>query len=242
MSLGLGLGLGVNKTAKILAESFLPTQVDNLELWLKNGEAIAVERWEDSSGNANHAVQSTADNQAAVSEGGLDFTAANEHFYTISDIAIAERGSVNVFAVVEFNTNASNRTIVGTGTNADFMELQNQTTIRFHFDNAGGAEKIQFGTAHFVADAKLLLHSERISGATGTLNTQIDGSTVTGTNTAGDGADPGAFTIDRIGARNGDRFFNGKILELLIYKNDAADMQDSDIILVNDYLTTKFSL
>jgi hypothetical protein len=243
MSLGLGLGLGVNKTAKILADSFLPTQINNLELWLMNGQSLAVNRWGDESGNSNHASQGTSANQATIADGGLDFRAASEHFYTLADdIVIAERGSVNIFAVVEFATNANKRSIVGTGANQDFMEIFDKNTLRFHFDNSGSAEKIQFSTDHFVDQAKVLIHSERIFGATGTLNTQINGSTVTGTNTAGDGADPGTFTIDRIGTRNGDRFMNGKILELLIYKNDAADMDDADIVLVNDYLTTKFSL
>ena len=34
----------------------------------------------------------------------------------------------------------------------------------------------------------------------------------------------------------------GTIFELLIYKNDAADMADADIVLVNDYLKTKHGL
>ena len=240
MSLGLGIGINYQE---FLDEGFLPTQVDNLQLWLKNGESVSAASWGDQSGNSRHATQSTPDNQAAVSEGGLDFTATHEEFNELaSDIAIAERGSVNIFAVVEFDTNADKRSIVGTGTSADFMEIFSKNTLRFHFDNAGSSEKIQFSTDYFVDAAKVLIHSERISGATGTLNTQINGSTVTGTNTAGDGADPGAFTIDRIGTRNGDRFMNGTILELLIYKNDAGDMADSDIVLVNDYLTSKFSL
>lgn len=235
--------MGISKAGTSLEEVFLPTQVDNLQLWLKNNVSVDVANWADQSGNGNDATQGTSANQAAVSNGGLDFTASSENFYELdTDIVIAERGSVNVFAVVYFNNNANKRTIVGTGTGADFMEIFDKQTIRFHFDNAGSAEKIEFSTNHFVNGATILLHSERISGATGTLNTQINGSTVTGTNTAGDGADPGAFTIDRIGTRNGDRFMNGKILELLIYKNDDRDMDNADIVLVNNYLTTKFSL
>jgi hypothetical protein len=238
----IGLGLGISKAGSV-SEVFYPTSVSNLELWLKNGESIAVEEWQDQSGNSNHATQEEAGNQATIANGGFDFRADNEHFYELtSEIAVVQRGSVNVFAVVYFDSNASNRTIVGTGTSADFMELQSKNTIRFHFDNTGAAEKIQFGTDYFADGETVVIHSERISGTTGTLNTQINGTSVHGTNTAGDGADPGAFAIDRIGTRNGDRFMNGKILELIIYTADATDMANADIVSVNNYLMTKFSL
>ena len=238
------LGLGNNIMTSSVTSEFLPTDIANLQMWLQNGVGVAVGQWDDSSGNSNHVTQESSGNQAAVSNGGLAFTAENEDQYVFtSDIEIAERGSVNIFAVIELGGTVSNRTLVGTGANADFMEFLDEDTIRFHFDNSGGAEKIDFGSAIFAADNKFLIHHERIQGATGTLNTQIDGSTVSPSGfAAGDGADAGAFVLDRIGARNDDRFMEGTIFELLIYKNDAADMADADIVLVNDYLKTKHGL
>ena len=47
--------------------------VTQLQLWLKNGVGVAVGQWDDSSGKGRDVIQGTADNQAAVSGGGLDF-------------------------------------------------------------------------------------------------------------------------------------------------------------------------
>jgi len=233
----LGLATGITNTSY----QWQPTFVDGMELWLRNGVGVAVAKWDDSSGNDNHAEQETGGSQATISNGGLDFDGSDDTYLLGADIVIAAQGSVNIFAVVNLD-DATTNTIVGTGGNADFMEFQNKSTIRFHFDATASPEKINFGTDIFDAGTKFLVHQERISGSTGTLSTQINGSTVTPSGFTGDGADPAAFTLDRIGSRNNDRFLNGELLELLIYKNDSADMTDSNISKINNYLLNKHGL
>ena len=54
----LGLGNSITGGAA-LEDTFLPSQVSDLSLWLDNGVGITAARWDDSSGNNNHIVQST---------------------------------------------------------------------------------------------------------------------------------------------------------------------------------------
>jgi len=237
----LGLGNSIISGAA-LQQAFVPTSVSNLELWLQNGVNVGVALWGDQSGNSNDIEQGVSGNQASESNGGLDFDGTDDFYTLTSGIAVAQRGSVNVFAVVNLDDDTTN-TVVGTGTTADFFEMQNATTLRFHFDNTASPEKIVYAAGTFSSGSKMLIHVEREGGATGPVNVQKNGSTVSRVSTVGDGADSGAFTIDRIGERNSDRNLNGELLELLIYKDDTgSNMAGSDVVLVNNYLTSKHGL
>ena len=83
------LGLGNSITGGSALDEFTPASINNLALWLKQGTGITsdggtpdkVSKWNDSSGNDNHATQSTSGNQAdLVGTGtgvGLDFERDN---------------------------------------------------------------------------------------------------------------------------------------------------------------------
>ena len=49
------LGLGNSITSSEIYDRFTPTQIANLKLWLQNGVGNTAARWDDSSGNSNHA-------------------------------------------------------------------------------------------------------------------------------------------------------------------------------------------
>ena len=82
----IGLGLNgdgcryVYKDLKAVTEN---DQAVNLSLWLQNGVGLESDgsKWADSSGNANHAIQDTAENRATVSGGGLDFEETDSAHY-----------------------------------------------------------------------------------------------------------------------------------------------------------------
>ena len=76
--MGLGLGLGLTQGSYI---SFIPTDISNLAVWFQNGVGVTAAKWDDSSGNNNHATQSTEANQADVSGGGLDFEQSDDDHY-----------------------------------------------------------------------------------------------------------------------------------------------------------------
>ena len=50
-------------------------------------------------------------------------------------------------------------------------------------------------------------------------------------------ANPGEIVFSTLGTRNTDRFFDGHIYEVLVY--DTADLTDSEITKINNYLTNK---
>ena len=72
--LGLGFGSSISPDRK----SWSPNDIGGLSLWLKHNTAIAVDIWEDQSGNGKNAVQSTVDNQGTISEGGYTFGGSAE--------------------------------------------------------------------------------------------------------------------------------------------------------------------
>ena len=84
----LGIGTGVHHAGS----SYIPMDLKDatsgtavsLQLWLKNNTDVAIGQWKDSSGNDNHATQSTESNQAAVSGGGLDFERDNSDHYDLA--------------------------------------------------------------------------------------------------------------------------------------------------------------
>ena len=76
--MGLGLGASITSSGYV---PFSPTDISNLALWLQNNIGVTTSQWDDSSGNNNHATQSTEGDQATVSGGGLDFTASESDHY-----------------------------------------------------------------------------------------------------------------------------------------------------------------
>ena len=74
----LGIGTGVHTgSSYVLADlkEITGNTATTLQLWLKNDASVTSSKWTDSSGNDNHATQSSESNQATLSAGGLDFEA-----------------------------------------------------------------------------------------------------------------------------------------------------------------------
>ena len=237
------LGLGSSLIRGSFTEAFTPLTISGLSLWLQNGEGVAVDQWDDSSGNDNHIVQGTADVQAAVVDGGLDFEGTEGDFYTLSsDIAIAEQGNFSIFMVINiesFADGGAQNTLLGTGETATFFEFQNNKRIRIK--TGEGTDIIEFPTNTFATGSKMLIHVKRAAGTQGPISVQKNGSTVTASsNPSGDGNNTGAITFDRIGARNNDRYFDGIIYELLFYGGSSLLTEEIDN--VNNFLIAKHGL
>ena len=136
------LGLGNSIISGGAPEEFLPTQISNLKLWLQNGVGVTAARWDDSSGNSNHAEQSNSGFQATVSDGGLEFDASDDH-YDINDIEISDREALIVFAAIELD-NVGNDTILGIDDTDGFVQLQSAKIVRVKID--GTTTQTTFGT------------------------------------------------------------------------------------------------
>ena len=171
------LGLGNSVTSSEIYDRFTPTQIANLKLWLQNGVGVTAARWDDSSGNSNHANQSTDDNQATVSEGGLEFDASDDH-YDINDIEISEREALIIFVVIELD-NVGNDTILGIDATSEFIEIQTNKVIRIKID--GTTVQAAFSGATFTNDTKHILAIQREEGATGNVNVFKNGTLLTPT-------------------------------------------------------------
>ena len=250
--LGLGNTITTRTTPNIINDTFLPTDVSNLQLWLKNNTGLSnttsggsVETWNDSSGNENNISQSTSADMAVFDTGGLHFSGSTDHYDLTDDISIGAEGSINVFAVLKVE--GANSTLFGNTATSDFIELQTHKQLRFTFDDAT-AEKIVYPNNtlfNTTTPFKSLYHFQRTAGAnsgsgtTAQLNLFMNGGAVAVSSypSGSDGYDQGAITIDSIGTRTGsDRWMDGTIYELLIFSDNSSDMASQDIAKINSYL------
>ena len=96
------LGLSSSVLGSSYISMDLKDATTDLELWLKNDTGVTTAKWDDSSGNSNHALQSGESNQAAVSGGGLDFEGTeSDHYDLTSTITIAENQGVCMAVVMD---------------------------------------------------------------------------------------------------------------------------------------------
>tara|TARA_R100001443_G_scaffold27102_2_gene40374 strand:- start:527 stop:1243 length:717 start_codon:yes stop_codon:yes gene_type:complete len=237
------LGLGVSLSGSIAGAfgDFLPTDILSLSLWLKNNTGVTAAQWDDSSGEGRHVRQVTAGDQATVSEGGLDFTSSEgDHYDMASEIEIAAQDGFTVSFVIQLTSVSANMCVLGLNSTTHFLEFTNPSgsdkadKIRIRLGsttttiNPDGDD--QFGTG------KMLITVVREAGATGNLLVYKNGSLLAQTSQA---ANTGDAEFKSLGTRNADRFLNGHIYELLVYKKAVSG---DEITNLHNYLTTKLGL
>ena len=238
--MGLGLGLSITGGGYI---SFLPTDISNLALWLQNGVEVAADAWSDSSGNANHATQGTAENQAAVSGGGLDFTPGNsDHYDLASTITIAQNQGFCVAIVMDTET-SSNNFIFSKDAN-DHLQIKDGQTFLVKTNDPGVITTEIVCPSGTFGNQKQLILVNRSAGASNRFSVFKDGSEVTidsdnSTNEAV-GENPNGFDINVLGSKAGTgNFFDGIMFEVLFFDKGLSSTEISDL---NNYLTSKHGL
>jgi len=229
------LGLSSSVLGSSYISMDLKDATTDLELWLKNDTGVTTAKWDDSSGNDNHATQSTESNQAAVSGGGLDFEAGeSDHYDLTSTITIANQGGFCLAMVVELET------LSGTvlSKNAfDQFRFVDGTKFRFRSDTSDVTTDFVFESGTFDTSKALFLLN-KTSGASNKFTFMKNGTTLTAdvdnsTNEAG-GENPGGFDLNVLGAKQGSsQFFDGKILELAFWSKGLNAQEIAD---VNSYL------
>jgi hypothetical protein len=237
--LGGFLGVtGGNYVEADLKDSTESAAVANLSLWLKNDTGVTAAKWTDSSGNNNHATQSTEGNQATVSGGGLDFEADDStHYDLTSTITIAENQGFCIAVVVDQETVGDNM-ILSKDSN-DHIKIADANTFRIIAnDDTQTQTNFRFVGNEFAAGSKMLILVNRSAGAANKFTffkngTQLTPNTDTSTNEA-EGENPYGFDINVLGARAGtSQFFDGKILELAFWIRSLTTQEITD---VNEYL------
>ena len=231
--------LGIGNSLLNKSYQWQPTFVGaDLKLWLRNGVGVLEGQWDDSSGNGANAAQSSSSNQATVSEGGLDFEGSSNHHYDLEkDIVCSSQEAFTIFIVCQFESFDSQNSILGTGDNNVFLEFQTNRKIRM---KAGGVViSAEYASGTFATGAEAAVFGiQRESGSTGDIILFKYGSLVAPTN--GQKSNTGSLTFNQVGARNSDRTFDGKILELLCY--DTTDLTSSEISKINNYLKNKHGI
>ena len=109
----LGIGTGIDHSSVVEPadlKELTGNTATSLQLWLKNNTDVTTSQWKDSSGNDNHATQSSEADQATVSGGGLDFEETeSDHYDLTSTITIGANQGFCVAFVIEMETVSNNR-------------------------------------------------------------------------------------------------------------------------------------
>jgi hypothetical protein len=238
--MGLGLGLGLTQGSYI---SFIPTDISNLALWLQNGVGVTAAKWDDSSGNNNHATQSTEANQADVSSGGLDFEQGDsDHYDLTSTITIAQNQGFCVAIVMDTETSTNN--FIFSKDNSDQIQIGNNSTFTIKTNDPSDITTNIVCASGTFGNQKQLILVNRTAGASNRFSVFKDGSEVTidsdnSTNEAA-GENPNGFDINVLGSKAGiESFFDGIMFEVLFFDKGLSSTEISNL---NDYLTSKHGL
>ena len=265
--LGLGNSICANHYP---VGGFAPDQIANLSLWLPFNTGISadqdsgassisrsttagdmvdedkINRWADSSGNNNHATQTTqadkplwasnaSGSQSVNVPGGCHFP--SKHL-DISNIQIS--ANTDFTFVVRFHiptaSDFSQKAFAGADGD-NFIRVNNSSTIRARINannvtyNAGSGNALAKDTAY-------TLIVVRSGGSTGTVNMFVKG----GAHTSSTGTDWGAadgtietfpdqFDIDEIGSKgDGSNEFGGVIKDVLIYDGTAVTSSERELL------------
>lgn len=240
----LGIGTGVYHAGS----SYIPMDLKDatsgtavsLQLWLKNNTDVAIGQWKDSSGNDNHATQSSEANQAAVSGGGLDFEQdQSDHYDLATKIDIADNQGFCIALVVTRESETVGGLLSDGST--EMIQINSTTTLRIKTLNASvqnTATDAVFPTNTFATGSKFILLINRSAGANNKFTFMKNGvaltpDTDTSTNEAA-GENPGGIEFSVLGSRDGSaNFFDGIIHEVAVWNRSLTAQEITD---VNSYL------
>ena len=247
----LGLGVGFYKLGgsryifgcedlRDATDAAAPTAV-NLSLWLQNDTDVTVSRWTDQSGNNNHATQDTAENQATVVNGGLDFERGESDRYDLANnTIITDDQGFCLVGVFELESTGDNT--IFSDTNNELIKLAGSagSRIRMNFNDPSNETcDLDVASGTFPKDEKFLLMINRSAGSDGSCTYEVfkNGTAVAHSGGQNNTSNHG-FSFDTLGARgdsSADQFFDGKILELAFWSRQLTTQEVAD---VNDYLKT----
>ena len=215
----LGLGSSISNNTASLG-GFELTDIAGLEMWLKNSTGVAVEQWDDSSGNDNHVTQGDSDYQAAKDQGGLDFTG--------DEYAFTEAIAVTVFTAffcIEPD-DALGAVLFGNSGTADFLKINHNTTHEFRIKkNNNALDQLFDHSTELVTDTYVLMFRQN-AGNTMTygINLDFDNSAL-GSSTAT------TITLNEF-SKTSSAGINGTVLEAAMYNSTLTDEEAT--LVIND--------
>tara|TARA_R110000823_G_C15817943_1_gene488961 strand:- start:187 stop:954 length:768 start_codon:yes stop_codon:yes gene_type:complete len=248
------LGLG-NSLSTTVAPSggFELTDVSGLEIWLKynegfeaglnNGEVIAA--WQDSSGNANHAVQTATEFMPTYLNGAAEFFNGD----SANKLGFTEIESVtqSIFIVIEADTDEVMTMFSSSQNSSVFYKINQSGTIEFRIrkgttrtEDSSDLTTIQLQP--FINDSTpMFICFNQKAGLD--LDVYIAGNGTTELHSHDDyGVQPSggtntALKIDQIGTQAATtRPFDGRILEFAVYNRTLS--QD-EVVAIRENITTR---
>jgi len=230
------LGLSNSVLGSSYVSMDLKDATTDLELWLKNDDGLTAAKWTDSSGNNNHATQSSESNQATLSVGGLDFERSESDHYDLASTITISANQGFCLAVVLQTESASGGTILSKDANDQFR-IVDVNTLRFKSDTTDTTTNFVVADA-FGNGSKMLLLLSRSAGAQNIFTLMKNGVALTpdvdNSSNETKGENPHGFDLNVLGANAGSsEFFDGKILELAFWSKGLSTQEIAD---VNSYL------
>ena len=221
----LGLGNSITSSTFYDDVSWAPTDVDVLVIWHKNDTNIAVGQWNDSSGNNNHATQSTSGNQASIDKGGFHFDGSDDYYEYGTQLNIGASEGYTLAMVYHLDSHSVKNVVFSKDANSTFFEFFDGDTVRINY--GGNVVNLNGGT-HEAGSDRILVVTRESDGTHRLFENGSDTQVTTGSQT-------GAAVWENFGIRNdNDRPFNGKIYEIMVWDN--VTLGGSDLTNLNTYL------
>ena len=221
----LGIGNSITSSAFYDDVSWAPTDVDGLVIWHKNDTNIAVGQWNDSSGNNNHATQSTSGNQASIDKGGFHFDGSDDYYEYGTQLNIGASEGYTLAMVYHLDSHSVKNVVFSKDANSTFFEFFDGDTVRINY--GGNVVNLNGGT-HEAGSDRILVVTRESDGTHRLFENGSDTQVTTGSQT-------GAAVWENFGIRNdNDRPFNGKIYEIMVWDN--VTLGGSDLTNLNTYL------
>ena len=213
--LGLGSSLSLGGVTN---DSVLDT-IAGLQVWLQNGVGVTAAQWNDSSGNGNHAVQTTEGDQGALEDGGIDFSGGNMDF--TDKITL---GSFTVFIALESNVEDS-QSLIGNADGSDFIRINQTASNEFRSNRTGIGALIVSHSTDFTYEGEgsgverfvMMFRQEDDNTVDIGVNADIDSFALSSST----GAD---MEFEHLGSQNAGKSnpFNGTIYEVAIYNSNLS--------------------
>ena len=231
--LGLGSSLALGGVTN---DSVLDT-IAGLQVWLQNGVGVTAAQWNDSSGNGNHAVQTTEGDQGAVEDGGIDFSGGNMDF--TDKITL---GSFTVFIALESDLpddDGNSHSLIGNADGSDFIRINQSAANEFRSNRTGLGALIVSHSTDFTHEGAgsgverfvMMFRQEDDNTVDIGVNADIDSFALSSST----GAD---MEFEHLGSQNAGKSnaFDGTIYEVAIYD---SNLSASDATLVREDMASR---
>ena len=227
----MGLGLGSTIAGASFLSEFSLSDINGLQLWLKNGEGVTAAQWNDSSGNNNHAAQSESAKQGAVEDGGIDFNSGNADHYDLTSTITTS--TFTVFVAMEPDSGTSMSFLGGSNGN-DFMRINQSADYEFRSKRDGAFDLTVSHSTDFSFEGNggvekfiIMVRQEADNTVTVGINNDLDNFALA--NSTGE-----AMDFNLIGCQNdvGANAFDGTIYEVAIY-NEVLSVSDATLVREN---------